>query len=79
MKYELYPAAIVGGDTYRQLCDLLERICAGEEIGTEDDELLASGMLKYTLVSNECCNSSHFDNLLEEIGYEKKGGVYVQA
>ena len=56
MSKKLYPAAIVGGDTYRQLCDLLERICTGEEIGTENDELLASGMLKYTLVSNECCN-----------------------
>ena len=79
MSKTLYPAAVVGGDTYRQLCDLLERICSGEEIGTEEDELLASGMLKYTLMSNECCNGSHFDSLLEEMGYEKKGGVYVQA
>ena len=72
-----YPLGIVGGDTYRQLVDLLERLSCGEEVGTEEDMFLAGGMLKYTLVNTECCDGAHFDSLLSEMGYEKKGGHNV--
>jgi hypothetical protein len=72
-----YPLGIVGGDNYDRLVDLLERLCTGEPVGTEEDEMLAAGLLKYTLVTNQCCSGGHFDSLLTEIGYEKKGGVYV--
>jgi hypothetical protein len=77
MNTETYPLGIVGGDTYYQLVDLLERLCTGEPVGTEEDENLAAGLLKYTMVSNRCCEGAHFDRLLTEVGYEKKGGVHV--
>jgi hypothetical protein len=72
-----YPLGIVGGDNYDRLVDLLERLCTGEPVGTEEDQMFAGGMLKYTLVDNHCCEGSHFDSLLAEAGYEKKGGVHV--
>lgn len=70
-----YPVALVGGEGLTFINDLLTRICVGEEVGTDDDAFWAAGLLKYGLVERECHNGAHFDSFLNEIGYEKKGGV----
>lgn len=70
-----YKAALIGGDNVDLLTDLLERLCCGEPVGTEEDAYWASGLLKYQMVDNQCHNGAHFDSLLAEMGYKKEGGA----
>jgi len=72
--YELeYPIAIIEGNDYDYLYDLLCRVSDGEEFGTDDDLDWIAGMMKYGLLT--CCEGRHIVGRLEMLGYEKKGGV----
>lgn len=72
-----YPIAIIEGNDYDYLYDLLCRVSDGEEVGTDADLDWIGGMMKYGLLT--CCEGRHVVDRLEMLGYEKKGGVYVQA
>lgn len=76
--YEIeYPVGIIEGNDYDYLWDLLSRIEIGETVGTESDLVWIGGMFKYGMLT--CCEGRHVQDQLERLGYEKKGGVYVQA
>ena len=72
-----YPVAVVEGNDLDYLQDLLYRLFDGEDVGTEADLDWIHHMLKYGLIT--CCKGIHTEARLESLGYEKKGGVYVQA
>jgi len=69
---------VIEGREYRWLSDLLTRLYCGDTVGTLDDLDYVSGLLERTACCDRCENRYN-EYTLEKIGYEKKGGVYVQA
>jgi len=69
---------VIEGQEYEWLYDFLFRIGYANEIPNENDYDRISGLTE----RNSCCQRCEDTwnaQALENAGYEKKGGVYVQA